>query len=74
VADVEDCIFEVEGSLRNRSSNNTTLSRTKKPLASKLADEESMDGLAKFSIALVTVSYQAVRAALMNPVKSLRSE
>lgn len=31
-------------------------------------------GLSAILIALLTVSYQAVRAALMNPVKSLRSE
>jgi len=31
-------------------------------------------GLAAVCIALVTVSFQAIRAALANPVKSLRSE
>jgi glycopeptide antibiotics resistance protein len=30
--------------------------------------------IAALAITLLTVSYQAVRAALMNPVKSLRSE
>lgn len=30
--------------------------------------------LGTFTVALATVSYQAVRAALMNPVRSLRSE
>ena len=31
-------------------------------------------GLGSMLIALITVSYQAIRAALMNPVKSLKSE
>ena len=31
-------------------------------------------GIGSMLIALVTVSYQAIRAALMNPVKSLKSE
>ncbi|MFD2519350.1 ABC transporter permease [Emticicia soli] len=31
-------------------------------------------GLAVITLALITVSYQAVKAALMNPVKSLKSE
>jgi putative ABC transport system permease protein len=31
-------------------------------------------GIAALSIALVTVSFQAIKAALMNPVKSLRTE
>jgi putative ABC transport system permease protein len=31
-------------------------------------------GIASIAIALITVSFQAVRAALANPVKSLRSE
>jgi hypothetical protein len=31
-------------------------------------------GVAAFLIALLTISFQAIRAALMNPVVSLRSE
>ncbi len=31
-------------------------------------------GLAAFAIALLTVSYQAIKAALANPVESLRYE
>jgi putative ABC transport system permease protein len=31
-------------------------------------------GILALSIALLTVSFQAIRAALANPVKSLRSE
>ena len=31
-------------------------------------------GLLAFMIAIITVSFQAIRAALANPVKSLRSE
>jgi putative ABC transport system permease protein len=31
-------------------------------------------GLAALLIALITVSFQAIRAAVMNPVKSLRTE
>jgi putative ABC transport system permease protein len=31
-------------------------------------------GTGAFTITLLTVSFQAVKAALMNPVKSLRSE
>ncbi|MBS1567170.1 MAG: hypothetical protein JST39_22495, partial [Bacteroidetes bacterium] len=34
----------------------------------------ALSGLLAFAIALLTVSYQAVRAALTNPVKSLKSE
>jgi ABC-type lipoprotein release transport system permease subunit len=34
----------------------------------------ALTGLGALLITLLTVSYQAVRAALMNPVKSLRSE
>jgi putative ABC transport system permease protein len=33
-----------------------------------------MAGAASIVIALVTVSYQSIRAALANPVKSLRTE
>jgi putative ABC transport system permease protein len=33
-----------------------------------------MAGLIAVSIALVTVSFQAIKAALANPVKSLRTE
>jgi putative ABC transport system permease protein len=31
-------------------------------------------GVAAIGIALMTISFQSVRAALMNPVRSLRSE
>jgi putative ABC transport system permease protein len=34
----------------------------------------ALAGLLAFSIALITVSFQAVRAALANPVESLRYE
>ena len=34
----------------------------------------ALAGLLAVGIALLTVSFQSVRAALMNPVKSLRSE
>jgi putative ABC transport system permease protein len=34
----------------------------------------ALAGIVAISIALLTVSYQAIRAALMNPVKSLRTE
>jgi len=33
-----------------------------------------LTGLLAFAIALATVSFQAIRAARANPVKSLRSE
>jgi putative ABC transport system permease protein len=31
-------------------------------------------GLAAFAIAMLTINFQAIRAALMNPLVSLRSE
>jgi putative ABC transport system permease protein len=34
----------------------------------------ALAGIAAVLIAVVTVSWQSIRAALMNPVKSLRSE
>jgi putative ABC transport system permease protein len=33
-----------------------------------------MAGMAAFTIALFTVSFQAIKAAIANPVKSLRTE
>ena len=34
----------------------------------------ALTGVAVIAIALITISFQSVRAALMNPVKALRSE
>jgi putative ABC transport system permease protein len=34
----------------------------------------ALAGIITIAIALLTVSYQAIKAALANPVKSLRSE
>jgi len=34
----------------------------------------ALAGLVTLAVALLTVSYQAIKAALMNPVKSLKSE
>jgi putative ABC transport system permease protein len=34
----------------------------------------AISGMLAFAISLLTVSYQAIKAALLNPVKSLRSE